>query len=377
MLPNRKQITRLFPLLDQSSPAITVQVEPTQSLRLNTFYGYDELNGGFSVVEGKSCHSEPNILPNGFYFSGTTVNNNKNYALTYLLHHIPESYYLDEELDTSIAANIFDGNGVKEFIAANKAKNALYLYSLRSKFNDNNRPYLLCTAPDGCTGTQVYRSPTDLIKTIAGNLSNNRLAILFDSGEIHIVRVSNRVILKTVIPADGNANKQLFTSSKDLVIVHDELNKKLHFFDITQFECPKRSINCPKLTNIKITLDGKYLTALEPEENEAPRVAHYLNLETLNETIFKLERHIDDFAIVNDQVFVADNKPFPAENPNMIESMSNIVRHLGPIEKLLNPEKKSEFAFPSLDNIYGFIKNLTGQTIPEPKQPECQQGPKL
>jgi hypothetical protein len=280
-------------------------------------------------------------------------------VLTNILHKDNSGESVDVFINPALGAVIHDSDDRQDICGVHEARNELYLYSLEPSqatvyslaFDHNYYPhssddYIIKRRSyddDRKTiGTCIFKLPDEKnkITSITGfpgmRRANDVLAIGLDNGEIivgEIISDSFHQSMQLQPAAMSMQDARLYSTPVGILVAHLPGSRELRVWNLMNDEKPT-VYQCPDLYNLAVSVDGKYLTALESTDGGYSQRVHCFELQAFKHHIINLKNDTVDFVIGKDSMVVAIANKLNYDKTEKTLQWD----HLGDVEGLLNPQ---------------------------------------
>jgi len=284
-------------------------------------------------LQGRSIslesHFAPCILPSGYYFKDQTYYTSDE-GMHAPKHRIDVSNItsddhgglrsIEEKLDTSLITMTHDSPSRRQLIGVSEDRKSLYFYELtpstariincitnESQFSTEFELQGFDDA-DGNTRTGhhicTFEGDTQIV-SIAGfpRLPEHLLVMALNTGEITLcaAQEDRNYFFTLEAPTDKNVQTQLLATPQGLIMAYAPGATTLRTWDLTNPGNKNPVIQpIPKWHNLSVSVDGKYLTGLEDQDNGVSNTVHCYELPLFKHHVIKLKEPVADFVIGKD-----------------------------------------------------------------------------
>lgn len=336
MTTTRKPLLRAFPISNPLYIAVSaVKNDPDNQHPLGWNLSYEmsyEIKRGVnssnkSVTTSSSLYAhksnaQPFILPNGYYFhdqeywTSDDMNHAKNHVV---LGNIVEGHSNNDDcnadIDPSLGAIIQDSptklqiagitrDGKKVFLYHFSASSAFYIDMPDTEFQQIRNAGAEITRIENIFSLENVDTH---IVSIAGfpQLQDNKclMAIAYNSGDIILGEIADNKFTpmhSLSTPLYGAPEKvQLLSTPQGLLIAHYPNENKMRIWDVAN-NLLYTEYKCPNMYNLSVSIDGKYLTAMDYQGGEESNRVHCFELNPFKYKLIHLDGAAADFVIGQD-----------------------------------------------------------------------------
>lgn len=262
------------------------------------------------------------ILPSGYYFhdqelysGGDSKNVQHQVEIGNIIHEMAGGT-CQENIDPTLGAEIQDSPSSLQIAGVTKDRKKVFLYHLvdsEGMVVNNSGTFFPRFSPIGKRLSKIENIHTidandTRILSIAGfaNLDapNRLMAMMYSSGEIVLGEVdNNKFQLKMTLAkfGDNTLDKmQLLSTSDGKLILHNPDENKLLIWDLAvSYKYSEYPV--PKMYNLSVSTDGKFLTAMDFQDGHASNRVHCFELNSFKHNTINLEKPAADFVIGQNQ----------------------------------------------------------------------------
>lgn len=302
----QENITQLFPLKNQFWAAV---LSNTHDANIKTLSAHNE-NG--SRFYASLAHLNTVVLPNGIFVSnaGPSLGLDSKHHYQNKVHDIYHSatYNIKEDLDPQLISMIDD----RKFIAVSADHRALYYYDLHYKMRG---------VLSGFRSHLLNHSDEEIVAITSNKLAHETVVIFtLNTGEVIFGTLKDHQFerINFVKSMQTSKDAQLFLNKKGCFSIYLPQNKSLICLNLNKNNLViLKTFSGIDLTNIKLSLSGDFLTAINANAEQGTTLVNVIDLKNLTHHKLFLKEALSDLAMGhNNTLCMSRNNILEVRNSN-------------------------------------------------------------